>query len=168
MSDYFLKKVEAHPNLKAFSHSPYGQFCFQYAGERSWTREQMNTATTQLAKHLNQSTKILVTHANVEENNVIRISTSFERTPKWSVDDNFSTMCDLIDEFKHTKTQQLPTNVVECGPLYPGLGRPRLPGDDDRGLVGSSNLVTDRTKYSTSEMTSPKTAVLSDSAGKKK
>ncbi|KAL6726349.1 hypothetical protein Aduo_008332 [Ancylostoma duodenale] len=102
MASYFESLVDQHPNLQIFTARNFGLFTFQYI-EPNFTKEQKNIHTLRLLRFFNESHKIFLTHALVADNHVIRVSMSYERTTKETIDSAFHIMKTITEDYKKRK-----------------------------------------------------------------
>ncbi|WKY02379.1 hypothetical protein Q1695_015990 [Nippostrongylus brasiliensis] len=102
MAAYFESLVDQHPNLQIFTPRNFGIFTFQYT-EPNFTKTERNTHTTRLLHFMNESHKIFLSHVRVSDNDVIRVSISYERTTKEMIDNAFGIMKAMVEQYKKRK-----------------------------------------------------------------
>ncbi|VDP03810.1 unnamed protein product [Heligmosomoides polygyrus] len=102
MASYFESLIDQHPNMQIFTSRNFGLFTFQY-NEPNFTKEERNRHTLRLLCFFNESHKLFLTHVRVADNDVIRVSLSYERTTKQTIDSAFGIMKTMVEEYKKRK-----------------------------------------------------------------
>ncbi|VDL75004.1 unnamed protein product [Nippostrongylus brasiliensis] len=71
--------------------------------EPHFTTDQINYYTSILAEFMNESKRILVTLAQVSDNNLIGVAINYERSTKTTIENSWKVMKSLLDEFENRK-----------------------------------------------------------------
>lgn len=101
MCIYFARLIESHPCCRIFSRN-YSLLCFQYE-EPGFNDNQTNKYTKLLCKFMNESRRIFVTSAQVDNNELIGVSITYEKTTATAIETSWAVMKSLIDEFRNRK-----------------------------------------------------------------
>ncbi|KAE9412814.1 hypothetical protein Angca_004596, partial [Angiostrongylus cantonensis] len=116
MCAYFESLIATHPLLKI--HSRKLTLLTFYYEEPGCTREERNTYTENLCQFINTSHKLFLTHTKVHDNELIRLSISYERTNRCVIDESWRILKLLVDEFTNRKNDPylLHTKMGAPGP----------------------------------------------------
>ncbi|KAJ1371167.1 hypothetical protein KIN20_033065 [Parelaphostrongylus tenuis] len=114
MCAYFESLIATHPLLKIYSRK-LALLTFYYE-EPGCTREERNTYTENLCQFINTSHKLFLTHTKVHDNELIRLSISYERTNKSVIDESWSILKSLVDEFTKRRSDPYLLNANKVAP----------------------------------------------------
>uniref|UniRef100_A0A158P7C2 Protein kinase domain-containing protein n=1 Tax=Angiostrongylus cantonensis TaxID=6313 RepID=A0A158P7C2_ANGCA len=130
MASYFETLVDQHPNLQIFTSRKFGVFTFHYT-EPHLTKEEKNKHTIRFLHFLNESHKIFLTHSQVADTSVIRVSVSYERTTKKIIDQAYALMKFFVEEYKRRKDDP---SLLKTQPVIPSLKTQDSTDDNDGEL----------------------------------
>ncbi|KAK5978697.1 hypothetical protein GCK32_007279 [Trichostrongylus colubriformis] len=156
MASYFESLIDQHPNLQIFTPRNFGLFTFQYS-EPSFTKEERNRHTLRLLCFLNDSHKIYLTPVRVADNDVIRVSLSYERTTKETIDKAFHLLKTMTEQYKQRKDD--PT-LVKPQSLKRLIGSAELPlvADAEIDIGPTQAARTGAAEQDSTSVTAPSTA----------
>ncbi|KAK0406261.1 hypothetical protein QR680_018465 [Steinernema hermaphroditum] len=96
LANLFHKHIKTDDRLEVVAEPNLGLVAFKV---KDSSPEAANAKTARLCEYINRSRKILITHANPKNTDIVRISVNSERSTPEDIEESWALLKGLIDEF---------------------------------------------------------------------